>query len=76
MTMRNILGTTALAALVAGALVMHGCARDDIVIVQSPQSTVDDAFARGTFMQVERLGRPLPSRYLQAGPPPAGKSAP
>lgn len=49
----------ALATLIAtGAAIMHGCSRDDVVVVPGNNSSVDQAFGTPTFIQVERLARP------------------
>lgn len=49
--------TLATLTLAIGAL-MHGCSRDDVIVVPGNNSSVDQAFGTGTFIQVERLGRP------------------
>lgn len=62
---RNLLRTACFAALIlAGGAVMHGCSKDDVVVVPGNNSTVDEAFGRGTFIQVERLGRPAVNEAL------------
>lgn len=56
----NFLHTAAVAMLVASAgLVMHGCAKDDVIVVPGNNATVDEAFGTGRFAQVDRVARPL-----------------
>lgn len=56
----SLVRTLALGAMVmAGGLVMHGCSKDDVVVVPGNNSSVDQAFGTGQFIQVERLGRPV-----------------
>lgn len=56
----NLMRSAALGALVvAGVVVMHGCSKDDVVVVPGNNSSVDAAFGTGRFVQVERLGRPV-----------------
>lgn len=46
------------ALILAVGAVTHGCSKDDVIVVPGNNSTVDEAFGTGTFIQVERLGRP------------------
>jgi len=56
----NLMSSLAVAFLIAGTgLVMHGCSKDDVVVVPGNNSSVDEAFGTGQFAQVERVGRPL-----------------
>lgn len=56
----SVMRSLALGAfVVAGGIVMHGCSKDDVVVVPGNNSSVDQAFGTGRFVQVERLGRPV-----------------
>ena len=61
----RLLNAFALAMLLAACgLIMHGCAKADIVVVPGNNSSVDEAFGNGRFVQVDRKGRPLINEAL------------